>query len=101
TDFYPLAKEVLVELSNRKDIMLGLYTCSYPREIELYMEFFKSKGINFDMVNRNVDIENTSYGYFNEKPYMNVLLEDKAGFKAEYDWYIIKYILYKNPEIVL
>lgn len=90
TDFYPYAKEVLQYLSKRKDIVLALYTCSYPEEIERYQKFFKEHNINFTHINRNPDIKNTQYGYYQDKPYFNVLFEDKAGFDAENDWKLIK-----------
>lgn len=88
--FYDHAKEVLQYLSTREEITLALYTCSYPKEIERYVEFFKDHGIKFKYVNKNPDAKNTLYGYYEDKPYYNVLFEDKAGFDAENDWLLIK-----------
>jgi hypothetical protein len=90
TKFYPHAKEVLQYLSNRRDIVLALYTCSYPKEIERYANFFKENKINFTYVNNNPEVESNKWGYFKEKPYFNVLFEDKAGFDAERDWFKIR-----------
>ena len=87
---YPYAKEVLKYLSDREDISISIYTCSYPREIKKYVKFFKNKGIEFEYTNKNPDVENTSYGFYDDKPYFNVLFEDKAGFDAENDWIKIK-----------
>lgn len=87
--YYPLAKETLQLLSKRGDIILILYTCSYPEEIERYLNFFKDDEINFKYVNKNPEAENTKYGYYRDKPYFNVLLDDKAGFDAESDWKLI------------
>lgn len=87
--FYPYAKEVLQYLSNRDDISISIYTCSYPKEIEKYMNFFLEHDIEFEYINRNPDVENTLYGYYEDKPYFNVLFEDKAGFDADNDWYKI------------
>lgn len=84
--FYPLAEETLLLMSSVGDISLGLYTCSYPEEILEYMEFFRSRGIEFRHINKNLDEKSNKYGYFEEKPYFNVLIEDKAGFDGEYDW---------------
>ena len=93
--FYPYALQALREMTRRNDISLGLYTCSYPEEIEDYLQFFEENGIVFEHVNMNRAEKNNKYGYFDEKPYYNVLLEDKAGFDAEYDWYeIYEYISY-------
>lgn len=93
TEFFPHAKEVLQMISERKDCCLILYTCSYPKEIEKYLEFFKSHNINFKYVNKNPEAENTAFGHFEVKFYFNILLEDKAGFDAEEDWIKIKEVL--------
>ena len=88
--FYPYAKEVLQYLSERKEIVIALYTCSYPKEIERYIKFFAEHGIKFEYVNKNPDVKNTNYGFYEDKPYFNVLFEDKAGFDAENDWIEVK-----------
>ena len=83
---YAHAKEVLQHLSERKDISISIYTCSYPIEIDKYIKFFEGNGIKFEYINKNPDVDNTTYGYYDDKPYFNVLFEDKAGFDAEEDW---------------
>jgi len=88
--FYEHAKDVLQYLSKRGDIELGLFTCSYPQEIKRYKKFFKENGIIFKYANKNPDVEDTTYGYYEDKPYFNVLFEDKAGFDGENDWLQIK-----------
>ncbi|NJO63445.1 MAG: hypothetical protein HC836_36190 [Richelia sp. RM2_1_2] len=88
--FYEHAKDVLRYLSTREDIVMALYTCSYPVEIERYQKFFESKEIKFTYINKNPEVANTKYGYYEDKPYYNVLFEDKAGFDAENDWLEIK-----------
>jgi hypothetical protein len=85
--FYPYAKEVLQHLSSRKDVKIALFTCSYPDQIVKYIDFFKEHGIIFEYANKNPDVKNTIYGYYEDKPYFNVLFEDKAGFDAEEDWF--------------
>lgn len=84
--FYPYAKKVLQYLSKQKEIVMCLYTCSYPEEIIKYMEFFELNHIKFSMVNENIEVKNTKYGFYEDKPYFNVLFEDKSGFDAEVDW---------------
>lgn len=89
--FYPYAKEVLQYLSNRSDIKTGIFTCSYPNEIDRYLKFFRKNKIHFDLVNnKNDDVADTAYGYYRDKPYYNVLFEDKAGFDANEDWKLVK-----------
>lgn len=97
--YYPHAKYMLQKLTNDKRIKLSLYTCSYPNEIQDYLDFFEKDNIHFDFVNKNPDVENTRGGYFQDKPYMNVLLDDKSGFVAEYDWFMIEYVLNKYTDL--
>lgn len=85
-EFYPYALETLQLLSSRKDVVMILYSCSYPHEIEEYFTFFKSLNVNFQYAGVNPEVENGEYGYFNHKPYFNVLLEDKAGFDPVLHW---------------
>jgi hypothetical protein len=89
---YPNAEKVLKILTERDDIKLILYTCSHPNEIEEYLKHFKSLGIKFDYVNKS-GIENDALGDYSKKIYFNVLLEDKAGFYAEKDWYDVEFAL--------
>lgn len=98
TDFYPHAKEVLRDISKRKDIEMLLFTCSHPEEIQKYIEFFKSHDIHFKFANENPEIGNITYGCYDKKFYFNVLFEDKAGFDPENDWIQVKNILAQYPE---
>ncbi|NOT75066.1 MAG: hypothetical protein HOP08_09075 [Cyclobacteriaceae bacterium] len=85
-EFYPMAKEVMQLLSKRTDIVRILYTCSYPHEIEQYLEYFTKHDIHFDYVNCNPEVADGAYGYYKDKMYFNVLMDDKAGFDGENDW---------------
>lgn len=88
TEFYPYAKEVLLMLSKRDDVVMYMYTCSHPHEQEQYVKFFEEQGIKFKWVNENPEVptDNNGYGYYEQKPYFNVLFEDKAGFDPNEDW---------------
>jgi hypothetical protein len=87
-DFYPFARTTLQFISGMEDVVMILYTCSHPHEIELYLEYFKLNGIRFDYVNENPEIKTNmeGYGNYDKKPYMNVLFEDKCGFLGESEW---------------
>lgn len=98
TEFYPLAKEVMQQISKRKDVCLILYTCSHPHEIEQYLELFKANNIHFEYINKNPEVESKGYGYYEDKFYINVLFEDKAGFDAKEDWALVQAKLNENPE---
>tara|TARA_R110000796_G_scaffold1673_1_gene6914 strand:+ start:1612 stop:2145 length:534 start_codon:yes stop_codon:yes gene_type:complete len=84
--YYPYAKETLQLISNRDDLDLNIYTCSHPHEVAVYREKFLEDGITFKYVNENPDVPTGGYGNYDKKPYMNVLFEDKAGFRGETDW---------------
>jgi hypothetical protein len=87
-EFYPWAKEALQEISKRDDIIMILYTCSYPQEIHKYTAFFEKHGIKFKHVNENPGISSNmgNFGFYEDKFYFNVLFEDKAGFDPVKEW---------------
>jgi hypothetical protein len=72
----------------RPDIIMILYTCSYPQEIERYLKIFEKNNITFSHVNKNPNISSRmgNFGYYEDKFYFNVLFEDKAGFDPETEW---------------
>lgn len=83
-DYYPEAMELLQELTARKDICLIMHTCSHPHQIGQYNKNFMDHKIYFDYVNRNPEIKTDSrYGYYEHKPYYNILFDDKAGFHPD------------------
>lgn len=96
TEFYPLAKETLQMISKIPNICMILYTCSHPHEIVEYLDFFKKHDINFKYVNENPEVVDGAYGYYDDKFYFNVLLEDKAGFLSARDWPLVKDFVEKN-----
>lgn len=87
--FYPHAIESLQLISRRDDVCLILYTCSHPREIDQYLDYFRTHEIHFEFVNENPEVGNGAYGCYDDKPYFNVLFEDKAGFDPEQDWKMV------------
>lgn len=99
TEFYPLAKETLKMLSERRDVVLILYTCSWPKEIEKYFGFFEENGISFKYANMNPEVPNNALGDYTDKFYFNFMVEDKAGFTAANEWQII-YDFFKDQPIL-
>lgn len=97
TVWYPFAKRALKIVSKRNDIDLILYTCSWDKEIQEYLEMFKEDGIEFKYVNKNPDIKNTAYGNYRYKPYFNVLFEDKSGFDP-LEWPYVIELLNTYPD---
>ena len=102
-EFYPHAKEVLQMLSKRDDIKMYMYTCSHPHEQVQYTEYFRENGIDFKWVNKNPEVvtDKGGYGYYEDKPYFNVLFEDKAGFDPMEDWEDVRdYFRYKDSKFL-
>lgn len=85
-EFYPYAKATLQYLSSREDIYMILWTCSPPDKVIAYARLFDDNGIFFDAFGENPEVTNTEYGNYENKMYMNVLFEDKAGFDPEREW---------------
>ena len=86
SDFYPMAKESLQHMSQRKDVCIVLWTCSYEHELVGTLEWLKTNGIKIEHINVNPEVENTSMGDFTHKQYMNIILDDKSGFEGDVDW---------------
>lgn len=97
-EVYNYALEVLKIMSLANDICLIMYTCSHPHEIEKYLNFFKDNNIHFEYINENKEVKTdiNGYGCYDKKPYMNVLLDDKAGFIPEEDWLPILELMNKK-----
>jgi len=96
-DMYPMAQETLEYLSKRKDVKLVLWTCSYTDELKETVFWLGAQGIEMDYVNENPEVENTSLGDFSKKPYVNVILDDKAGFEGAIDWPLVMQAFKDEP----
>jgi hypothetical protein len=95
TEFYKNAIQTLSLMTRIKQIKLIMYTSSTPEDCVKYDLLFQLHNIKFDFINENPDIISSGYGDFSKKPYFNVLLDDKAGFKAntkgfKNDWWLLK-----------
>ena len=98
SEFYPLAKETLQIISKLPDIVMILYTCSHPHEINEYIKLFEENDIHFNHINENPEVltNKKGYGCYDKKPYFNVLFEDKAGFDPDNDWGLVYSLLMTN-----
>lgn len=83
--FYPCAEDAMRLLAQRKDVCLILWTCSNEENTDMYMKEFNELGFNFMYANCNPEVTDTSYADYTSKFYVNVILDDKAGFLPE-DW---------------
>ena len=84
--WYPFAKEALQIMSYADRICLILWSSTYPRVTLNYLNYFKENNINFEYVNGNPEVKDTSLSFFGDKTYFNVGIDDKFGFDAETDW---------------
>lgn len=85
--YYFNAKIALQTMSKMDDIVLILNTSSYPDQIGRFLDKLENDNIHFDFINENPMEKNTEYACFDKKFYFNVIIDDKAGFDAETDWY--------------
>lgn len=84
-DYYPKAKECLRMLSEMEDIYLIQWSSSNQENATMYQFEFHKQGIEFDSINSNPEVKSTDYADFDGKLYMNVIMDDKAGFEPV-DW---------------
>lgn len=104
-EYYPYAKETLQLLSKtRPDIVMIIWTSSYPEELKIYQDTFRKDDINFKYCNENPEILDAkgNFGFYEKKFYFNVLFDDKCGFNPETDWeplyrYFKKTVYRPNP----
>lgn len=89
-EFYPRAKEVLQRLSQREDVVLIIWSCSYGEIIQDTIEWFREHGIQIDYGNENPECPDTPRASFDKKFYFNIILDDKAGFVGETDWHLVE-----------
>jgi hypothetical protein len=99
-EYYDYVKKTLQYITkNRPDIIMILYTSSYPDEIKIYMKQFENDEIFFKYINENPEINESkgNFGCYDKKPYYNVLIDDKSSFDPEIDWQpIYEYFINSN-----
>jgi hypothetical protein len=89
-DVYDGAIEVLKYVSDRTDMKIIIWTSSYWAHYTEVKEFFdKEHSITVDYHNENPECKSTELADFDTKPYFNILLDDKASFCGDYDWFMV------------
>lgn len=82
--------ETLRLISSLPESVIIIWSSCYDDEKKNIFEFFDSLGgIDVKYFNENPEVKNTETGYFNEKFFFSVLLDDKGGFDPSTDWKII------------
>ena len=101
-EFYPHAEETLQLMSDHPKCLLYMYTCSHFRDRVNTSFYLKQRGIDMEIeahpVMDQMGIKNSKFQDFVDKPYFNVLLDDKAGFDPNRDWVLLnEYFKQKQP----
>jgi len=97
-EFCPNALRVLTWLDMRDDMAWILYSCSHGDAINDISAWLDQHGVGPNFVNANPECENGHLCDFSKKFYFDILLEDKAGFECNKDWYLIEKELKKIGE---
>lgn len=85
----PLVLRGLRFISERAENKIILWSSAYPTEYPAIIKFFNDSGIKILAFNENPEAADTPSGCFSSKFYFSVLLDDKAGFDPDNDWYDI------------
>ena len=88
--YMPNALRVLRQWTALPEVRLILWTSSHADATDLVLNGLSQEGVKFDFVNENPECQNTELCDFTKKAYMNILLDDKAGFEGETDWHLIE-----------
>lgn len=81
------AKNALQLISSSPYHVLILWSSAIDSEKEKIVKFLEQYNIRVDFFNENPMEKNTEYADFSQKFYFSVLIDDKAGFDPDYDWY--------------
>lgn len=98
TEFYPLVLDALKAIADHGMFKIIIWTCSKEEDRIAYKNLLESHGIPIFAVNENPDLDHVlDWGDYSKKPYCNVLLDDKAGFDPENEWFhILKFFTRLN-----
>lgn len=84
------AYEVLTWLSQRPDHCIIVWSSTHQDDMADAVRFLKEYGVNVDYVNDNPECDSTFLSDFGRKFYFDILLDDKAGFDMDTDWYEVR-----------
>lgn len=79
----------LQEIAKRPESRIILWSSAHPEEHGPIVKFFADHGVVVLGFNSNPLVSDTATGCFDEKFYFSILLDDKAGFDPQYDWWMI------------
>ena len=71
--FYNNSVKALRMLSDRKDVVLILWTCSNTQNALDYQTLLKEQGIEFTYINKNPEVDDKHYANYQQKFYANLI----------------------------
>jgi 8-oxo-dGTP diphosphatase len=86
-NYFPGAKEALQLLSKDSSVKIILFSSSIKEAIEEAVTRLQADDIIIDYINENPLVKDNNL--FDKKFFMDVILDDKAGFEADYDWFAV------------
>lgn len=88
--YYEDALDTLKLMSNNPEICLILWSSSNKSNCAAYKEMLAFEGIQMDYINSNPEVADKHYADYESKFYINLILDDKAGFYPKEDWPALK-----------
>jgi hypothetical protein len=97
--FLPGAKEALQYIASLSESRIILWSSVKEEDKQKYIDIFTENNIKVDYFNENPEVTDNAYAGFNEKFYFSVLIDDKAGFRADIDWDLVVKEIKRNRVI--
>lgn len=82
---YPFAIKALQAMSAHESIVMYIYSGTKKRKLKKLVKFLSSK-YGITIATRYHPTTNHASQSFKNKPYFNILLDDRAGFDPKLDW---------------
>lgn len=70
-----------------------LWSSSYAEPMQDILKYLNNRGVRVEFVNENPECPSTVLCDFSKKFYVDIILDDKAGFEPNDDWEIIYHFL--------
>ena len=83
------AIDALKLISSFPENKIIIWTSTHEAQYDQIRELFASHGIKVSYINENPEVPSTEISSFSSKFYFSILLDDKAGFDQDEDWYRI------------
>jgi|694.fasta_scaffold92649_5 hypothetical protein len=95
--FYEVGVEGLQMISSDPTNKIILWSSSYDEPFKAIVKQLSFRNVRVDYVNENPECPSTELCDFSKKFYMDIILDDKAGFEPNEDWELI-YQFLKNKK---